>query len=139
MKRNAVIAGLLAFALGLTAQAQWRIQPGAKIFITNMEGGLDGFIAAEILKQKLPVVVTTDENAADYILSGAAIKADDKWFNSVFGGKDKNEGNVKLMSVRDKAVVWAGEAGDRSLWWGSLKRGGQRKVADRLVSKMKDD
>jgi hypothetical protein len=36
-------------------------------------------------------------------------------------------------------MIWAGEAGDRSLWWGSLKRGGQRKVADRIVSKMKDD
>jgi hypothetical protein len=31
-------------------------------------------------------------------------------------------------------MVWAGEAGDRSLMWG----GGQRKVADRIVSKMKD-
>ena len=27
-------------------------------------------------------------------------------------------------------------AGDRSLWWGALKKGGQRKVADRLVGKM---
>src|SRR5262249_49172970 len=30
------------------------------------------------------------------------------------------------------------EAGDRSLWWGSLKRGGERKVADRLVHNLKD-
>ena len=54
-------------------------------------------------------------------------------------GKDKNEGSVQLISVKDKVMVWAGEAGDRSLWWGGFKRGGQRKVADRIVSKMKKE
>jgi hypothetical protein len=34
--------------------------------------------------------------------------------------------------------VWTGEAGDRSLWWGNLARGVQRKIADRLVNKMKN-
>jgi len=43
------------------------------------------------------------------------------------------------MSVKDKAVVWAGEAGDRSLWFSYLKRNGEHKVADRLVSDMKHD
>ncbi len=36
-------------------------------------------------------------------------------------------------------MVWAGEAGDRSMWYGSWKRGGERKIADRIVSKMKKD
>lgn len=70
---------------------------------------------------------------------GASQKADDHWYNVVFGGKDKNEGNVRLLSVKDKVVVWAGEAGDRSLWWGNLRRGGQRKVADRIIQQMKKD
>ena len=133
MKLSALTAAVLTVALAMTAQAQSKIQPGAKIFIASMQGGLDGFIAAEILKQKLPVVVVTDEASADYVLAGGSIKADDRWYNSVFGGKDKNEGSVKLMSVKDKALVWAGEAGDRSLWFGNLKRGGERKVADRIV------
>jgi len=75
----------------------------------------------------------------DFILTGASIKADDKWYNVVFGGKDKNEGNVQLISVKERTLVWAGEAGDRSLLWGSLKRGGQRKVADRIVRQLKKD
>ena len=75
----------------------------------------------------------------DFILTGASIKADDKWYNVVFGGKDKNEGNVQLISVTERTLVWAGEAGDRSLLWGSLKRGGQRKVADRIVRQLKKD
>jgi hypothetical protein len=100
---------------------------------------LHGFIAPEIVKQKLPLVVTTDEAMADYILTGGSLRADDKWYHVVFNGKDKNEGNVQLVNVKAKQVVWAGEAGDRSLWWGSIRRGGERKVADRIVHQMKRD
>jgi hypothetical protein len=34
-------------------------------------------------------------------------------------------------------VLWSDEAGDRSLFFNVAKRGGQRKVADRLVSDLK--
>ena len=57
--------------------------------------------------------------------------------NVVFGGKDKNEGNVRLLDVKNRQMIWAGEAGDRSLWYGGFKRGGERKVAERIVEQMK--
>jgi hypothetical protein len=110
---------------------------GSKLFIAPMQGELDGFIASEIIKKKIPMIVVTDETQADYILTGASLKADDRWYNTVFGGKDKNEGNVRLLDVKTKQMVWAGEAGDRSLVWGGFKRGGERKVADRIVEEMK--
>ena len=116
-----------------------KVPNGSKLYIAQMDGGLDGFVAAEILKKKLPITVVTDEKDADFVLTGGSQKADDHWYNTVFNGKDKNEGNVKLLNVKDKTLVWAGEAGDRSLWWGSLKRGGERKVADRIVGQMKHD
>ncbi len=116
-----------------------RVLFGSKIFIAPMSGGLDGYIAAEFVKQNIPAVVVTDETAADFILAGSSQAQDNKWFNTIFGGKDKNEGNVRLLSVADHTLVWAGEAGDRSLWWGNLSRGGERKIADRIVNKMKDD
>jgi hypothetical protein len=119
---------------------RYRIPDGAKVFVAPMEGKLDGFIAAELVKKKLPITVVIDENAADYIITGASIKGDDKWYHSVYGtGKDKNEANIRVVSVKDRAVVWAGEAGDRSLWWGNVRRGGQRRVADRLIDKLKAD
>ena len=116
------------------------IPSGSKIFVAPMEGKLDGFIAAELVKKKLPIVVVIDEKDADYIITGVSIKGDDKWYHSVFGsGKDKNEANIQVISVKDRAVIWAGEAGDRSLWWGEMRRGGQRRVADRLIDKLKKD
>lgn len=140
MKR--VISLALALSLfsiiALAQKTEPKVPAGSKVFISKMENDLDGFITTEIIKKKLPITIVTDDTQADFILVGASIKGDDKWYHSVFGGKDKNEGNVRLLSSKDKTVVWAGEAGDRSLMWGSFRRGGQRKVADRIVSKMKD-
>lgn len=129
---------LLIFA-GAVTFAQMKVAPNSKLFIAPMEGNLHGFIAAEIVKKKVPLVVVVEEEQADYILTGGSIAGENKWYHSVFGGRDRNEGNVQLISVKDKQLVWAGEAGDRSLWWGSIKRGGQRKIADRLVKRMKED
>jgi hypothetical protein len=123
-----------------TLSQRYTIPVGSRIFISPMESKLDGFIAAELVKKKLPIVVVIDDKDADYIIAGASIKGDDKWFHSVFGtGKDKNEGNIQVISVKTKTVIWAGEAGDRTLWWGDIRRGGQRRVADRLIDKMKKD
>jgi hypothetical protein len=80
-----------------------------------MQNELDGFLTTEIIKKKLPITLVTEEKDADFILVGASINGDDKWYHSVFSGKDKNDGNVELISVKEKAIVWAGEAGDRSL------------------------
>src|SRR5262245_56690610 len=92
---------LLAFT-GAQANAQNKNEKnleGAKFFIAPMEGDLHPFIAAEIVKKKLPIVVVTEEAEADYILAGASIKGDDKWFHTVIGGKDKNEGSVQFQTV----------------------------------------
>ena len=134
----ATLVVVLLIAVALSALAS-KIPAGSRIFIAPMEGGLNGFIAPEIIKKHLVLKVVTDEKDADYDLAGASIKADDQWYHTVFGGKDKNEGNVRLLSVKDKSMVWAGEAGDRSLWYGGWKGGGERKIADRIVSRMKKD
>jgi hypothetical protein len=104
-----------------------------------MKGNLHPFIAAEIVKKKLPVVVVTEKRRADYILAGSFIKGDEKWYHTAFGVTDKNEGSVQLIKVKDKTLVWAGGAGDRSLFLGGWSRGGQSKVANRIVNKMKKD
>jgi hypothetical protein len=145
MKRLVSLGFVALFLLSvsmLAADKKQKSHPvpsGAKVYISKMQNDLDGFITTEIIKKKLPITIVTEDTNADFILVGASLKADDKWYHTVFGGKDKNEGNVQLLSVKDKSVIWAGEAGDRSLMWGSFSRGGQRKVADRIVSKMKKE
>jgi hypothetical protein len=41
------------------------------------------------------------------------------------------------LDKEGKVVLWSAEAGDRSIWWGPMTRGGPRKVADRLVHNLK--
>jgi hypothetical protein len=130
--RHCLLAVLALLALAFTqAVAQNKSEKpsldGAKVFIEPMQGDLHPFIAAEIVKKKLPVVIVMERKNADYILAGSFIKGDD----------NKNQGNVQLLNVKDKTLVWAGEAGDRSMFLGS--RGGQSKVADRIINKMKND
>jgi hypothetical protein len=120
-------------------QSQKTSLVGKKIFIAPMKGNLHPFIAAEIVKKKLPVVVVTDKNKAEYILAGSFLKGDGKWYHTALGVTDENEGSIQLINVKDKRLVWAGGAGDRSLFLGGWSRGGRSKVAGRIVNKMKKD
>jgi hypothetical protein len=123
-----------------TIAEKHRIPDGSRIFVSEMEGDLDKHISSQLTKKKLPVTLVTSEQDADYIITGASLKGDNKWYHTVFGtGKDKNEGSIQVLSTKDRTMIWAGEAGDRSLWWGRLAKGGKGKVASRLVDKMKKD
>ena len=70
-----------------------------------MVGNLDGFIAAEVARQHVRVKVVTDETLADYVLTGLSRKEDEHWYNAILGAeKDKNDGNMRVLDVRTKAV-----------------------------------
>jgi hypothetical protein len=142
--RHCLLAVLAILALAFTqAVAQNKVEPpslaGAKIFIEPMQGDLHPFIAAEIVKKKLPVVVVTERKNAEYILAGSFLIGDDKRNRTASGVTDKNQGSVQLINLKDKTLVWAGGADDRSMFLGGWSRGGQSKVADRIINKMKND
>ncbi|MDP7134483.1 MAG: hypothetical protein QF437_28570, partial [Planctomycetota bacterium] len=105
-------------------------------------GDMDKFLAAEIIKQKLPIRVSLSEEKADYIIVGNSIKKDgsNKWyhyFSGTAGLKDSVQASISLVEKKTESVVWAGNAGDRAIWWGALARGGERKASLRLVKALK--
>ena len=112
-----------------------------RIYVDKMDNDLDQYIRAEIQKKfggDLTVVLKPE--AADAILAGvsehqngtrAAITG------RYFGLHDTATGSVSLLDKSGTTVLWSSEAGDRSILFGSMKRGGPRKVADRLVSNLK--
>jgi hypothetical protein len=112
-----------------------------KIYIEKMPNDLDQYLRAEIGKQfKGKVVVVLDKSEADGILTG--IGEERKGTGAQITGRylglhDNATGTVSLVDKAEKNILWTDEAGDRSLMFGVMKRGGQRKVADRLVSKLK--
>jgi len=120
------------------------VESGATVYIAPMNNGLNTFISAEMLKQKVPLVITTQESKAAYILTGSSLDkgSNAKWYDVAFGTagtRDSVQASVTLVRVKDKSVVWAGSAGDRSVVFGVLKRGGERKAALRVVRGLKKD
>ena len=112
------------------------LRQNPRIFLAEIPNGLDGFLTAEIIKQRLPITITVDEPASDYILSGDSLRTLNSYRH--YHTKDDFQGNVRLVDPESKQVVWAGEAGDRSLL-NPFKRVDQRKLADRIISQMKKD
>jgi hypothetical protein len=113
--------------------------PGVALLIDEMDGDLDGFLRAEIMKKKVPVNLVIDKEAADFIATGSASERKGSWHEGLLTTeKDKATGAVSIVSKTGQ-IVWAEEAGDRSLMWGSaFSRGGPRKVASRLADRLKD-
>src|SRR5258706_867762 len=112
-----------------------------KIFIEKMPNDLDQYLRAEISKQfKGRLIVVLDKKDADGILTG--IDEEKKGTGAQITGRylglhDNATGTISLLDKEGKNILWSDEAGDRSLLLGAMKRGGQRKVADRLISKLK--
>jgi hypothetical protein len=112
-----------------------------RIFIESMPGDLDQYISAEIAKDlKGRVVVVLDKANADAIMRG--IGENKTGVGAAITGRylglhDNASASITLIDPNETVVLWASEAGDRSLMWGALARGGQRKVADRLVNNLK--
>jgi hypothetical protein len=108
-----------------------------KIYIDKMDNDLDQYLRAEIQKQfgsEITVVLKAED--ADAIMAGvsehqngtrAAVTG--RWL----GLHDTASGSVSLLDKGGSTVLWSGEAGDRSVIFGAMKRGGPRKVADRLI------
>ncbi len=93
-----------------------------KLFIEKMPNDLDEYIKAEISRQmpgRILVVLRVED--ADAIMKGTATE---------------RKGSVTITDVRGTADLWVGEAGDKGLYLTKV-HGGEKKVAERLVSGLK--
>jgi hypothetical protein len=136
-----ILAAVL-FCVGiLPAQTVTSLATVKKIFIDKMENNLDQYLRAEFMKQmKNRITIVLDKADCDAILTG--VTEEKKGTGAQITGRylglhDNATGTVSLLDKEGKNILWVDEAGDRSLLFGVMKRGGERKVADRLVGKLK--
>ena len=112
-----------------------------RIYVDKMDNDLDQYIRAEIQKKfNGDVIVVLKPEAADAILAG--VSEHQNGTRAAITGRylglhDTATGSVSLLDKTGTTVLWSSEAGDRSILFGSMKRGGPRKVADRLISNLK--
>jgi len=119
-----------------------RLSEIKKIYVDKMPDDLDKYLVAEIMKKfKGKIQPVGKEEDADAVMSGTgetnkelAGKVTGRFFNL----HDTASAAILLLDKSGKTIIWADEAGDRSLIWGVITRGGQRKVASRIIDKLDD-
>jgi hypothetical protein len=130
---------LLLLTTGLYAQEPQTLRSVHKIFIDPMAHDLDKYIKEEIPKQmKDRVVVVVSKDDADAILTGIDEEekgAGKKLTGRYLGLHNVATGTLSLLDKDGKVLLWSDDAGDQSVMFTALKKGGQRKVAKRLVGK----
>jgi hypothetical protein len=149
MFTRSTLSGLLAFAaLSYAASAQTPPSSPAialssvhKIFIEKMgTGNLDQYLRAEVIKQaKGRLTVVLDKTGADAVLTGSTEEKTGVGHaitGRYLGLEDNTTAAVSLVDPTGKQLLWATEAGDRSLILSIAHRGGDRKVAERIVSQL---
>ena len=112
-----------------------------KLYLEKMPNDLDEFIRAELTKQLNGVItVVLVKEEADAILNGTGENRTGtgaQITGRYLGLHDTATGAVSLTDRTGTRVLWSSEAGDRSLLFGSMRRAGPRKVAERLVKNLK--
>ena len=106
-----------------------------RLFVGAMPGGLNAYIESEIVKQKCPVDIVIDRNAADLVLSGTASARQDEIDPLAPPG-------IKLMKMGRSRHVAANirlieQSSGKVLWAGGEDAGGERRVAEKIVKKLK--
>lgn len=82
---------------------------GARIYLAAMPNGFETYVAAGLEKKKVPVVLITDRDKADYELSGVSDSDRAGWAKMLFlGSQQTNEsGSIKIVNLTTGNVVFA--------------------------------
>jgi hypothetical protein len=82
---------------------------GARIYVAPMPSGFETYVIAGLEKKKVPVVVVTDREKADYELSGVSDSDKAGWAKMLFlGSQQTNEtASIKIVNRKTANVVFA--------------------------------
>jgi hypothetical protein len=126
MKKFVTFA-LALFCLSAVAQSPMLLSNVRKVFIEKMDNNLDQYLASSISsKFHGSLTVVLDRSSADAILKGANLTA-----------QETQKATVQLVDKAGSTVLWSGSANDRSMMTLDLKHGGEKKLADHLISELK--
>lgn len=84
------------------------IPRGSKVFIQPM-GGYETFIAAAFANKKVPVVVVTDRNAADFEVTGSSESQKAGWAKMLLTRQSSSseEASITVVNIKAGTVVFA--------------------------------
>ena len=85
------------------------IPRGARVFIAPVEGGFENYLAAAIQQKKVPLVVVTNRDKAEFEISAVAETEKAGWAKMLFLGSaaSKEQAGVKMVDLKSDEVVFA--------------------------------
>ena len=129
--KQLICAALIIACVAFAAVAQdYKIPAGAKVYIEPMEG-FETYLAAALEKKKVPLVVVSKREEADYEIKGVAEKQKAGWAKTIFGsGLPSASASIQVINVKTSVVAFAvaEERKDANF--------GQRSVAEYLAKKI---
>jgi hypothetical protein len=99
----------LALCQTVTPALDKPIPPGARVFIAPVEGGFENYLAAAIQQKKVPVVVVTNRDKAEFEISGVAETEKAGWAKMLFMGSaaSREQAGIKIVNLKSDEVVFA--------------------------------
>jgi hypothetical protein len=90
------------------SSAPIRVIAGTTVYIEKMDG-FENYLAAAFAKKKVQLVLVTDRDKADYIISGTSEDKKAGWAKIVFLGDIHSDANasVTMIDKRSSAVLFA--------------------------------
>ncbi|MGH9948492.1 MAG: hypothetical protein ACRD6X_15040 [Pyrinomonadaceae bacterium] len=115
------------------AQVDKSIPRNSKVFIAPVDG-FETYMAAAIAKKKVPLIIVTDRDAADFEIIGTAEKKSAGWAKVIFLGdiRGSASASMQVVNLKTKVVVYA-DSSDRS----SANRG-HKSTAEKLAKYLKE-
>lgn len=115
-RRSVFLALLLAGASAYSQEVRTYFNPsakpipaGSKIYIAAIPGGFENYIAAGILKKKVPVVLVNDRSKAGYEVSGVSESEKANWAKMLFVGSEasREQASIQVVDLKTGEVVFA--------------------------------
>lgn len=85
------------------------IPVGSKVYIAPMPGGFETYLAAGLVKKKVPLVITMKEDTADYTITGISSTEKAGWAKMLFMGSDSSNdmASIKVVNRKTNVVAFA--------------------------------
>lgn len=112
------------------------IPPNSKVFIETMENGFDTYLAAALRNKKVPLLVVSNKEQADFEIKGTSETKKAGTAKIIFGsGRSEESASIQVINLKTGIVAYADSSHRKDALRG--KRSTSEKLAEKLNDKIK--
>lgn len=114
-----------------------KIPANSKVYIHPMDG-FETYVAAALRKKKVPLVLVTNREQADFEITGDVEKQKAGWAKTIFGsGLPSIDASMSVINIKTGVIAYSISSTKENAWRG--RKGSAEHLAKNLYKKMKED